>query len=277
MKVVSFGCNKSRTTPGRFRLNFLRAAILLLFALAPLVQGGSEFLSPDPVGAPGLPTAVSWTEALDSYLAANRLQQDRLRDSTMDVEIQARLPRLKKEALQRAFRLVAPTGEVSYRPVSSTGDNMVRKEVIARYMTEEMDASRKSAIGDAKFQSMGITRDNYKFSYKGIIKWNDRQVYMFQVSPKQKRVGLFKGEIWVDSVTFQALRESGTFVKSPSLYLSKVQFVREYEIQDGLAIPTHISSKIDTRVGVGTAEVDIRFSGFSNVLTARSRICPLGW
>ena len=258
-------------------MNFLRGAILVLFAFAPLVQGGSELLSPDPVDAPPLPTAASWTEALDLYLAANRLQQDRLRDSTMEVEIQARLPRMKKEALQRALRLVAPTGEVSYQPVTSTGDNMVRKEVIARYMTEEVDASRKSAIGDAKFQSMGITRDNYKFSYKGMIKWIDRQVYMFQVSPKQKRVGLFKGEIWVDSLTFQALRESGTFVKSPSLYLSKVQFVREYEIQDGLAIPTHISSKIDTRVGVGTAEVDIRFSGFTNVLTARSRICPLGW
>ena len=90
-------------------------------------------------------------------------------------------------------------------------------------------------------------------------------------------MGLFKGEIWVDSPTFQALRESGTFVKESPIYLSKVQFVREYEIQDGLAIPTDISSKIDTRVGVGTAEVDIRFSGFSNVLTARSRICPLGW
>ena len=86
----------------------------------------------------------------------------------MEVEIQARLPRMKKVALQWGLRLVAPTGEVNYQPVSLTGDNMVRKEVIARYMTEEMDASRKSAIGDAKFQSMGITRDNYKFSYKGL-------------------------------------------------------------------------------------------------------------
>ena len=87
---------------------------------------------------------------------------------------------------------------------------------------------------------------------------------------------MFKGEIWVDALTFQTLRESGTFVKSPSIYLSKVQFVRQYEIQDGLAIPTYVSSQIDTRV-VGKAEIDIRFSGFSNVLTARSHICPLGW
>jgi hypothetical protein len=228
------------------------------------------------VSAPPLPTAASWAQALDSYLAANRLQQDRLRDSTMQVEIQAQLPRMKREAIQRAVRQVAPSGEITYEPVSSTGDNMVRKEVIARYMSAETDASKKLTLGDTKLQSIGITRDNYKFSYKGLGKLNDRQVYVYQLTPKQNRLGLFKGEIWVDTLTFQTLRESGTFVRSPSIYLSKVQFVRQYEIQDGLAIPTHVSSKIETRM-VGVAEIDIRFSGFSNVLTARSRICPLGW
>jgi hypothetical protein len=183
---------------------------------------------------------------------------------------------MKREAIQRAVRHVAATGEISYEPLSSSGDNTVRKEVIARYMSEEVDASRKLVLGDAKLQSIGINRDNYKFTYKGLAKLNDRQVYVFQITPKQKRLGLFKGEIWVDSATFQTLRESGTFVKNPSIQLSKLQFVRQYEIQDGLAIPTHVSSRIETRVGVA-ADIDVRFSGFSNVLTAHSRVCPLGW
>jgi outer membrane lipoprotein-sorting protein len=257
-------------------LSLLRKAVLILFAVAPLVHGGSEALSPEPASAPPLPTAATWAQALDSYLAANRQQQDRLLDSTMEVEIQAKLPRMKREALQRAMRHVAPSGEISYEPVSSTGDNMVRKEVVARYMTAEADASKKLILGDAKLKSIGITRENYKFSYKGLGMLNDRQVYVFQLTPKQKRLGLFKGEVWVDSVTFQTLRESGTFVKNPSIYLSKVQFVRQYEIQDGLAIPTRVTSRIETRM-VGRAEIDIRFSGFSNILTASSRICPLGW
>ena len=257
-------------------MNSLRSVFLILFAVAPLLQGGSAALSPDPVSAPPLPTAASWAQALDGYLAANRQQQERLRDSTMEVEIQAKLPRMKREAIQRAVRQVAPSGEITYEPLSSTGDNMVRKEVIARYMSAEQDASRKVAPGDVKLQSMGITRDNYEFKYKGLGALNDRKVYVFELKPKQKRLGLFKGEIWVDVLTFQTLRESGTFEKSPSIYLSKVQFVRQYEILDGLAIPTHVSSKIETRMA-GTADIDIRFSGFSNVLTARSRICPLGW
>jgi hypothetical protein len=257
-------------------LSYLRSVILILFALAPLLRGGSEALAPDPIGAPPLPTVATWSEALDNYLAANRVQQDRLRDSTAEVEIQAKVPRMKREAIQRAVRRVAPSGEVSYEAIGGTGDNMVRKEVIARFMTEEQDASKKLVLGDAKLQSIGITRENYKFTFKGLGKLNDRQVYVFQITPKQKRLGLFKGEIWVDSVTFQTLRESGTFVKNPSIQLSKLQFVRQYEVQDGLAVPTHVSSKIETRLGVG-AEIDVRFIGFSNVLTARSRICPLGW
>jgi hypothetical protein len=257
-------------------LSFLRSTILILFLLAPLARADSESFSPDPVGAPPLPTAATWTEALDNYFAANRQQQARLRGSTMEVEIQAKLPRMKKEAIQRAVRHVGATGEISYEPVSSTGDNMVRKEVIARYMSEEMDASKKLVLGDASLQSIGITRDNYKFSYKGLGKLNDRPVYVFQITPKQKRLGLFKGEIWVDSVTFQTLRESGIFVKNPSIQLAKLQFVRQYEIRDELAIPSYVSSKITTRLA-GNAEIDVRYSGFSNLLTAQMRICPLGW
>jgi hypothetical protein len=258
-------------------LSFLRSVILILFALAPLVHGETEALSPDPAGAPPLPTAATSTQALDAYLAANREQQDRLRDSSMEVEIQAKLPRMKREAIQRAVRHVSPSGEISYDPVSSTGDNMVRKEVIARYMSAEQDASRKVAPGDVKLQPIGITRDNYEFKFKGLGTLNDRKVYVFELKPKQKRLGLFKGEIWVDVLTFQTLRESGTFEKSPSIYLKKIQFVRQYDIQDGLAVPSHVSSTIEARM-VGKAEIDVRFSGFSNILTARSSsICPLGW
>ena len=65
-------------------------------------------------------------------------------------------------------------------------------------------------------------------------------------------------------------------MKNPSVFLKKVDFVREYEIRDGLALPTRIESRVDTRL-VGLAELDIRFSNFSPVQTAQSRISPLGW
>jgi hypothetical protein len=85
---------------------------------------------------------------------------------------------------------------------------------------------------------------------------------ILQVTPKKKAVGLFKGEIWIDAVTGMPLREAGQFVKTPSLFLKKIAFVRDYEIRDGVAYPLHIQSTVDTRI-VGRAELEISFSNFS--------------
>jgi hypothetical protein len=75
-------------------------------------------------------------------------------------------------------------------------------------------------------------------------------------------VGLFKGELWIDPETNLPLREAGEFVKNPSIFLKKVQFVREYEIVEGRAIPKHVESKLNTRVW-GTAEVSINYKNFA--------------
>jgi hypothetical protein len=75
-------------------------------------------------------------------------------------------------------------------------------------------------------------------------------------------VNLFEGELWLDAATGMPVRESGKMSKSPSVFVKKLQFVREYEIRDGIAYPKRIESQIDVRV-VGRAEVNIEFSNFS--------------
>ena len=44
--------------------------------------------------------------------------------------------------------------------------------------------------------------------------------------------------------------------------MKKIEFVREYEIQDGVAIPKHLESTADVRI-VGRAELSIDFSNFT--------------
>jgi len=87
-----------------------------------------------------------------------------------------------------------------------------------------------------------------------------------QVAPRRKAVGLFKGELWVDSQTGMPVKETGQFVKSPSVFLKKIAFVRDYELAEGIAIPKHIESTVDTRL-VGRAELDISFSHFAKAPT----------
>ena len=93
-------------------------------------------------------------------------------------------------------------------------------------------------------------------------RFDDRDVHVFEVTPRKKREDLFKGEIWIDSHTYLKVQESGYLVKSPSIFLKKVAFIRKYEIRDGIAVPLKVLSVADVRF-VGKAELTIDFTNFS--------------
>jgi hypothetical protein len=75
-------------------------------------------------------------------------------------------------------------------------------------------------------------------------------------------VGLFKGELWLDAATYMPVRESGRFVKNPSIFLKKMEFVRVYEIENGVSIPQRLESRTDTRF-FGPVTLSINFGKLS--------------
>src|SRR5262249_34998811 len=86
--------------------------------------------------------------------------------------------------------------------------------------------------------------------------------HIFEVTPKKKIVGMFKGEVWIDAETYLRVQESGTLVKRPSVFLKKVAFVRKYVINNGISIPSQIKSIAEVRL-FGKAELTIDFTNFS--------------
>ncbi len=194
------------------------------------------------------------TEILNKYLDASRTQQDTLRGVQMEVDIDAKLPKLEKRGRFRALRSISRLGRITYKALGFSGDSTVKNEVITRYLSAESEARDAGTIA--------ITPANYKFKYKGVMQREGRDVVVFQITPRKKIVGLFKGDLWLDGPTGMPVRESGSFVKSPSIFLKKIEFVRDYELRDGVAFPTHIESTVDTRV-VGRAELSINYSNFS--------------
>jgi hypothetical protein len=137
-----------------------------------------------------------------------------------------------------------------------SGDDTVKKEVMARYMTAEVEA------GLARKDDIGITPENYNFKYKGETDRENKRVHVFELKPKHKRVGLFKGELWIDPATFLPVRETGRLVKNPSVFIKKMEFTRDYEIRDGVAWLVHMESRTDTRI-VGRAELQINYANFA--------------
>jgi len=192
---------------------------------------------------------------VENYCAASRVQDRSVKGASMEVEIEASLPKLKKQGRLHALRRISALGRITYEMLRFEGDGTVRNQVIARYLTAEAEAQKDQA------PSVAVTPDNYRFKYKGRSQLDGRDVHVFQVTPKQKRQGMFKGEIWIDAGTYLRVQESGYLVKNPSIFLKKVAFVRKYEIRDGISVPRQVQSVVDTRL-VGKAELTIDFSNF---------------
>jgi len=200
-------------------------------------------------------------EIVGRYLNASRVQEETLRGVKMDVEINAKLPKQEKTGKLVALRFISRVGKISYHVLDFLGDNEVKKEVIARYLDAETEGRENGSIA--------ITPANYKFKLKQQFRDNNgpdgpRQIYVFQLTPRKPyRVGEFKGELWIDGDTGMPLQESGQLVKNPSMFLKKVVFERDYQLQDGVSVPAHIQSKVDARF-VGTAELSINFTNYSH-------------
>ena len=195
---------------------------------------------------------------VENYCTVARDHQHSLDGASMEVEIDASLPKLKKQGRLHALRRISALGRITYELLKFEGDGTVKNDVIARYLTAEAQAQSESNL---KFD---VIPDNYKFKYKGLTTYEGRDAHVFQVTPRKKRVGLYRGELWIDAETYLRVRESGSFVKNPSIFLKRVEFDRKYEIRGGISVPLEIHSVVDTRL-VGKAELNIAFRNVSLV------------
>jgi hypothetical protein len=169
--------------------------------------------------------------------------------STVELDIDASLPTLAERGRLRAIRRVL-FGRIEYQILEVLGDRTVKQQVIARYLSAE-----KEAAGQPSSQ-VAITAANYRFHFRAVSESNGAEAYLFDIIPRKKRVGLIRGELWIDPVTGAVLRESGRMVRSPSFFIRRIDVIRDISFGGGqpLARITHLS--IDTRL-VGRAELTI--------------------
>jgi hypothetical protein len=190
-------------------------------------------------------------EILDRYIQASRTRQIALQNEPMQVEITATVLKSHRQSQLRALRSVSGSGEIAYDILQTSGDDGIRRQVIARYLTAESQSHDSDATG--------VTELNYKFRLKAIVERLGRRVQVLELTPRKKKLGLFKGELWLDEATGMPVRESGRLMKSRNWLVKRILFVRTYELCDGLALPASIDSTVETRVA-GNVELNIRFS-----------------
>ncbi|MBZ5627890.1 MAG: hypothetical protein LAO06_03395 [Acidobacteriia bacterium] len=223
---------------------------------APALEGHRlSYLSPaldivvPPVSA-GLPR-MSPELALTAYLGFAQQQLKDLGAYSDATTIEADLPDTAQHGkfeLRRSYR--APR-TLAFAAVHFAGDGFVKTNVIARLLQSEVEHVQK---GEGALTA--ITADNYKFGFKAVEVLDDHLAYLYQIKPKHKRMGLFKGRILIDAATGHLRRAEGTMVKAPSFFVKKIEFVQDYADFGPFSLPTHVHSVAKTRL-VGRAVVDI--------------------
>ncbi len=210
-------------------------------------SGGLNGMSLPHVQAPVMAPEL----ALQSFQNRDERQNSGLRSYTDETLVMAELLDTSQRGafeLQRSY--VAPHS-LSFKPLSFTGDAFVKSNVIARLLQSEVDYVNKGNP-----QQEALTAANYKFSYKGDQDLDGRAVHVFQVKPRHKRAGLFKGRIYLDASTGSLVRSEGVVVKSPSFFIRKIEFVQDYAEVNHFTLPVHLHTTALARF-VGRAVVDV--------------------
>jgi hypothetical protein len=214
--------------------------------LVPVDSGSAVTLGSDaklPVMSPEL--------ALAAFMHRSEQQAAGLAAYSAVTVIHAELPDTSQRGefeLQRRFE--APHS-LQFTPVRFTGDGFVKSNVITRLLQSEVDHVQK----DDPAQT-AISPKNYKFSYKGATRVQDRLVHVYQVKPHKKHLGLFKGRVYLDAQTGALVRVEGNVVKSPSFFVKHIEFVQDYAEIQSFTLPVHVHSEATARI-VGRTIVDI--------------------
>jgi hypothetical protein len=192
--------------------------------------------------------------ALQVYQERVRFQAQHLGGYSAAIVVRAQLVGIGQRGEYALECQYAAPRSIRFTPLHYAGDAFVKSNVIMRVLQSEVDRVQK---GDEK--GIAISPTNYSISYRATIELDGRLVHDYEVRPRKKRKGLFRGHIYVDIFRGTLARTEGYLVKVPSLFVKTVQFVQDYADFGEFTFPVHLHSSAHTRV-IGPAVVDV-YSG----------------
>jgi hypothetical protein len=189
--------------------------------------------------------------ALQVYRGRSVIQAQQLASYSATSLIRAQLLDTSQSGEYEVQQHYSAPRTLAFKAVRFTGDAFVKTNVITRFLQSEVNHVQKDnpALN-------AISPSNYKLSYKGTNELQGRTVHVYQLKPRQKRAGLFKGRIYVDAYTGSLVRAEGRPVKSPSMFVKKIEFVQDYQDIGPFTLPVHMHSEATARI-VGRAVVDV--------------------
>ncbi len=169
-------------------------------------------------------TGLSAEQIIARLLDESRQREARMRQysvpSTYRVTTDDGRVRAEVEAV---LRYRAP-GSKEFTIISEKGSETIRNRVFKPLMEVEIE----TAAGRNRHEG-SISPDNYDFRLLGEEAIGDSRCYLIEARPRRTDKFLFRGRIWIHATEFSIVRIAGQPAKSPSFWISRVEFVRHYQ------------------------------------------------
>ncbi len=155
---------------------------------------------------------------------------------------------------------VAPSTK-TFTTISANGVGWIHQQVFHRLM----EAEREAAAGAEQINS-AISPGNYDVDLVGHQSYQNRDCYVLQLLPKRHDKYLFRGKAWIDAEDYAIAKLEGEPVQSPSFWVVRAPFVREYQRIGGFWLP--LQDETHTRIRfVGEYVLQVKYGDYR--ITAR--------
>ena len=145
-------------------------------------------------------------------------------------------------------------GTKTFRTTSANGSAFIRGHVFKQLMKREAGRATGRHRRDGS-----VTPNNYTFETLGKERIGSAYCFVVHAIPKRKETYLFEGKIWIDDQDFAIVKVAGHLVKSPSFWITSVEFLRQYQKIDGFWLPQTERSIAKVRIyGTRILTIDYR-------------------
>jgi len=215
----------------RFRLQKKRASfmVVLMAALATSPVYPADTPATDWALSPLAPLSPAYQGMTGDALFEKLLEANRAREV-----------RLQQYSTVRTYRVTSDKGKVhaqeivrldyrapdqkTFRTLSEEGSTLIRELVLKRLVESESETSSGRAHRDSS-----IRPANYEFHLLGEQDVGPYHCLVAQATPRHRDKYLFEGKVWIDAQDFAIVRIAGQPAKSLSFWITRADFVRQYQ------------------------------------------------
>jgi hypothetical protein len=229
------------------RLCFLAALLAAGITAAEARTNGQATQDSDPPGeaAHGQPSQpdASGDQIFSALVKHNELRSAQLQEYTAVRTYSVKDLSGKVHASETVrMKYVAPDKK-TFVAIAEEGSGLVRHMVLNRLIESE-----SSAAAGKEHHDSSITPANYTFTMLGEEDLGAHHCYVVEALPKRKDKYLFEGKVWIDSGEFAIVRIAGHPAKKLSFWITRADFVRQYEKFGDFWLPAKDETMVDVRL-----------------------------